>query len=307
MSENDDQVFADLQESRRRFLELVKDIRPELHRYCARMTGSVTDGEDIVQETLAKAYYELADLKELPALRGWLFRIAHNRAIDYTRRYERRMSEPLEAAADFLADDTLEPDSALARNEAVGAAFCRFLELSPMQRSCVILKDVFSYSLEEISGILELSKPAVKSALIRGRTRLREISRTSETAVTSATQSRSPSPALKRYADLFNTRNWEGVRALLVDDVRLDLVSRMKRSGRSEVGNYLSNYDRIPGWHLVPAWLDDREVLAVFANPLDRRASYFIELGAAGDRIATIRDFRYVPYVLQDATIRIAD
>src|SRR5262252_3831711 len=98
-------VVADLRVAREQFLALVADVRPELHRYCARMTGSVADGEDIVQDTLARAYYELAELKELPALRPWLFRIAHNRSLDYLRRYERRMSEPLEAAVDFAADE----------------------------------------------------------------------------------------------------------------------------------------------------------------------------------------------------------
>jgi RNA polymerase sigma-70 factor (ECF subfamily) len=41
------------------------------------MTGSIADGEDVVQDTLARAYYELSELKELPAMRSWLFRIAH--------------------------------------------------------------------------------------------------------------------------------------------------------------------------------------------------------------------------------------
>ena len=87
-------------EGRRRFLELVADLRPELHRYCARMTGSVADGEDIVQETLARAYYVLPEMETMPALRPWLFRIAHNRALDHLRRYEVRMGEPLETVQD---------------------------------------------------------------------------------------------------------------------------------------------------------------------------------------------------------------
>ena len=95
MASNED-IFSELQQGRRRFLALVDDVRPDLHRYCARMTGSITDGEDVVQDTLARAYYELAELKEMPALRPWLFRIAHNRAIDYLRSYERRMSEQLD-------------------------------------------------------------------------------------------------------------------------------------------------------------------------------------------------------------------
>jgi hypothetical protein len=58
---------------RRQFLALVDDVRPNLHRYCARMTGSITDGEDVVEDTLARAYYELFELKELPALRHGCF------------------------------------------------------------------------------------------------------------------------------------------------------------------------------------------------------------------------------------------
>ena len=82
-----------LEEGRRRFLALVADVRPGLLRYCARMTGSIADGEDVVQETLARAYYELSQLEVLPPLRPWLFRIAHHRAIDHWRREARRASE----------------------------------------------------------------------------------------------------------------------------------------------------------------------------------------------------------------------
>src|SRR5262245_54163377 len=109
-STDHDSILSRLEESRLQFLTLVNDVRPDLHRYCARMTGSVTDGEDVVQDTLARAYYELSELKELPAMRSWLFRIAHNRALDYLRRYERRMGEPLEVANDIAAGDAVEPD-----------------------------------------------------------------------------------------------------------------------------------------------------------------------------------------------------
>src|SRR5262250_2251707 len=109
-STDHDSILFQLEESRRQFLALVNDVRPDLHRYCARMTGSIADGEDVVQDTLARAYYELSELKELPAMRSWLFRIAHNRAIDYLRRYERRMTEPIDDAFD-LADDDASPES----------------------------------------------------------------------------------------------------------------------------------------------------------------------------------------------------
>src|SRR5260370_10459269 len=161
MTDRRDAILSELQESRQRFLALVAEVRTELHRYCARMTGSIADGEDVVQDTLARAYYELSEVKELPPLRPWLFRIAHNRAIDTLRRYERRMSEPLDVAWDFAADAATEPDNALARQDAVRTAVSRFLDLPPAQRSCVILKDVLEHSLEEISTMLELSTPAI--------------------------------------------------------------------------------------------------------------------------------------------------
>lgn len=298
-STDHDSILSKLEEGRRQFLALVNVVRPDLHRYCARMTGSIADGEDVVQDTLARAYYELSELKELPAMRSWLFRIAHNRALDYLRRYERRMGEPLEAAAEIAADDAVELDIALEREEAVRAAISRFLELAPAQRSCVILKDVLDYSLDEIAAMLELSLSAVKAALHRGRTRLRELPKVSG----SAAPRRATSPALARYAALFNARDWDGVRAMLVDDVKLDLVSRWKAAGRRHVSDYFTNYDRVTDWRLVPGWLDGREVLAVLRDPGAARPAYFIELTLVDGRVAAIRDFRYVPYIAQEAEI----
>ncbi|MGH8310687.1 MAG: sigma-70 family RNA polymerase sigma factor, partial [Steroidobacteraceae bacterium] len=268
----------------------------DLHRYCARMTGSIADGEDVVQDALARAYYELSELKELPVMRSWLFRIAHNRALDYLGRYERRMSEPLEVAVDIAGDD-VDPESALARNEAVDAAVSRFLELAPAQRSCVILKDVLGYSLEEIAALLGLTTPAVKAALHRGRVRLHELSASPDPLASP----RAVSPAVARYAALLNARDWDGVREMLVDDVKLDLVSRWKCAGRREVSDYFTNYDSISDWHLVPGWLDGRETLAVFRDPRNPRPDYFVELTLADGRIVAIRDFRYVPYVALEA------
>jgi RNA polymerase sigma-70 factor (ECF subfamily) len=294
-------MIAVQHESRRRFLELVAGLRPELHRYCARMTGSVADGEDIVQETLARAYYLLPEMDEVPAFRPWLFRIAHNRALDHLRRYEARMGEPLEAVQDSAADPAPDPGDAIAHQQAVQAAVSRFVELAPAQRSCVILKDVLGHSLEEIGGLLELSLPAVKAALHRGRVLLREL------AVIQPHEPPAPqtSPAVARYVALFNARDWDGVRTMLAEDVQLDLVSRAQRAGRA-VGNYLTNYDRYRDWRLAPAWLEGREVIAVFRAPGDTRPGYFIELDFEQDKIRRIRDFRYVPYVMQDAVVMLA-
>src|SRR4029450_5385570 len=94
-------------EARERFLELVSEVRPELHRYCARMTGSIFDGEDVVQDPLAKAYFALSQMEEPPPLRPWLFRIAHNTAMDFLRRYEHQNVDVVAEGPD--GTDTDEP------------------------------------------------------------------------------------------------------------------------------------------------------------------------------------------------------
>jgi RNA polymerase sigma-70 factor (ECF subfamily) len=299
-----DKDVSTFHEARGRFLELVAEIRPDLHRYCSRMTGSVSDGEDIVQESLARAYYALSEMEEMPALRPWLFQIAHNRALDFLRRYDRRASRPLDDAEDARADDGDSPEDRLARDEATRAAISRFSELAAVQRSTVILKDVLGHSVEEIAALLEISVPAVKAALHRGRERLRALAESSprETIPSEAVSS----SAVVRYVTLFNARDWPAVRAMLADDVRLDLVSRAQRSGRRDVSNYFTRYDAVDDWHLVPGWLEGREVIAVYRRREDPRPSYFVELTFRDGFIVRIEDFRYVPYILNDATIALA-
>ena len=300
MTENDPLVSA-LNDGRRRFLELVSDIRPDLHRYCARMTGSVADGEDVVQDTLARAYYALSELDQLPPLRPWLFQIAHNRALDHLRRYDRRKGQSLDGVADTIADRTVDPEEALAREQATRAAISRFSELVPVQRSCVILKDVLGHSVEEIADLVELSVPAVKAALHRGRERLRILAESSPREATAPPVATSPEVA--RYVALFNARDWEGVRAMLADEVRLDLVSRVQRSGRRDVSSYFTNYAAVQDWRLVPASLDGREVIAVFRSASDTRPGYFVELTTSDGLVTRIKDYRYVPYIAVDADL----
>ena len=89
-------------------LALAEKLRPELHRYCARLMGSVIDGEDVVQDTFARAFAALNQLEEDQPIRAWLFRIAHNRALDLLRSRAIRAAEPIEAA-DAVADPEKRP------------------------------------------------------------------------------------------------------------------------------------------------------------------------------------------------------
>jgi RNA polymerase sigma factor (sigma-70 family) len=158
---------------RAELLTLAGELRPELHRYCARLMGSVIDGEDVVQDTLARALVALEELDEMPPLRPWLFRIAHNRALDLLRGRAVRAAEPIEAAHEVADPESPDPVEILMRREAVETAVSRFAELPTAQRSVVILKDVLDQSLEEIAAMLDLTVNAVKAHLARGRARLK--------------------------------------------------------------------------------------------------------------------------------------
>src|ERR1700709_434585 len=115
--------------AREQFLTLVAGVRPELHRYCARLTGSVIEGEDIVQDTLAKAFYALSQSVDVPPLRPWLFRIAPTTALDFLKSRGRR-SVDVPAEVEELASFDDQPDPAVVR-----AALARFLTLPVTQRS----------------------------------------------------------------------------------------------------------------------------------------------------------------------------
>jgi RNA polymerase sigma-70 factor (ECF subfamily) len=291
-------TLSELEAAQRQFLGLIGDVRPELHRYCARMTGSVIDGEDVVQETLARAYYELSNLREVPALRTWLFRIAHHLAVDHLRRRQRRLREQPLDTADEVPASTDAADVVLEQAESVRDAMARFLELPPAQRGCVILKDVLGHPLEEIASTLDLTVPAVKAALHRGRARLRKLA--AETTTPPMRPMRAFDPAVMHYANLFNARDWDGVRSLLADDVKLDVVSRARHTGRAEVGQYFTNYAEAHDWHLAPAWLDRRGVLAVRR---EGGPDYVIELAVDEGRVTGIRDFNHVPYLIDEAIV----
>src|ERR1700759_3113223 len=94
--------------ARDEFLATVGGIRAELHRYCARLTGSVIDGEDIVQEALAKAVYALAAQPELPPLRPWVVCLAHNAALDHLKSHGVKLTSPVAEVIDAV-DDAQDP------------------------------------------------------------------------------------------------------------------------------------------------------------------------------------------------------
>ena len=108
---------------------------------------------------------------------------------------------------------------------------------------------------------------------------------------------------MARYVALFNQRDWDGLRALLADDVKLNQSSHPLRVGRADVGLFFTIYAKIDGVSLAPAWLEGREVIAVFEDRADPKPSYMMWLEWRDGRISFIRDYRYVRYVTADAEL----
>jgi RNA polymerase sigma-70 factor (ECF subfamily) len=284
-------------EARDQFMELVDEIRPELHRYCARMTGSVFDGEDVVQESLAKAYFALGQMVQPPNLKPWLFRIAHNAAMDFLKRYERKHVEPV---ADL--PERAEPEPAGVDPLLVEAALTVFTDLPPVQRSAVILKDVLGHSLEESAETMGTTVGAVKSALSRARA---NISRTPHATLDPEAQpiSEEQQATLRRYVDLFNDRDWDGLRALLGEESRLEVVSRVQHPRAVDAGYYdrYAAYTKTEDIRAEAGFVEGVPVIAMFHPPSRREPAYFVLLEVSAGRISLIRDFRYVPYIAKDA------
>src|ERR1041385_3783170 len=116
----------------------LSELRPKLHRYCARMTGSVIDGEDIVQEALIKAIEAFPREEAISNAEGWLIRIAHNAALDFLRRRARQAALHSDEDLAMTADPVSTADERL----AVAATLRTFMRLPAGHRSTVILRDV---------------------------------------------------------------------------------------------------------------------------------------------------------------------
>ena len=280
---------------------LLVEMRPKLHRYCARMVGSVIDGEDVLQDALIKAVESLASAGPVGNPEGWLFRIAHNTALDFLRRRNRQEALRSAEEVDMIAD---EADTVLSRQIA-SASLRTFMRLPVAQRASVILMDVLGCSLQEICEVMDFSLPAVKAALHRGRTQLRELADEPEDR---------PQPKLSdadrdrlgAYVAHFNARDFDAIRAMIADDVRLDLVNKTRMNGKAEVSKYFGNYSKVNDWHLVPGLVEGHPAILVFdPNEPGSEPKYFMLLRWSVDKVADIRDFRHAAYVIDGAEYRI--
>src|ERR1700730_11104679 len=279
------------------FEGLLAGMRPRLHRYCARMVGSAIDGEDVLQDALIKAVESHATAGGIGNPEGWRFRLAHTTALDFLRRRNRQEALRSAEEVDMIAD----PADAVLSRQIASASLRTFMRLPVAQRASVILMDVLGCSLTEICEVMDFSLPAVKAALHRGRTQLRELAAEPDDRPP-PTWSDADRKRLGVYVAHFNARDFDAIRAMIADDVRLDLVNKTRMNGKAEVSKYFGNYSKVRDWHLVPGLVEGHPAILVFdPNEPGSAPKYFMLLQWSADKVATIRDFRHAAYVIDGA------
>ncbi len=225
----------------------IEPYRRELHLHCYRLMGSLHDAEDVVQETMLRAWRHFDSFKGQGSLRTWLYTIATNACLDALKKRVPRTlptvaipeADPekpvaprsaevlwLEPFPDtWLVEVTENPEARYTRAESVSLAFLTALQLLPArQRAILILADVLDWRMSEIAHLLDLSVSAVKSALHRARVTLeknypgekREMAQVRHAdAATSA--------LLSRYVQAWETDDITGLVALLKEDAMLSM------------------------------------------------------------------------------------
>ena len=244
-----------------------------------------------VQEALFEAYRKLDQFVDRRALAPWLFRIAHNRCIDFLRR--RKVRQDAETAV-------VKPDRVMPVDPP-GHAVRRAVEylmlsLPPKERACVLLKDVFDYTLEEIAELVDSSMGGVKAALNRGRSKLATLP---EQRTPPQKKNAEMSQLLHLYVKRFNRRDWHGLRELIADDARLRVADRF--AGRLGDSPYFGNYERraVP-WQVAVGELDGGPVVIILEQGVNGwTPTSFVRLEVVDGRIERVADYSHCPWLLR--------
>ena len=225
------------------FRELIDPYRRELLAHCYRMLGSLTDAEDMLQETLLAAWRGLARFEGRSSLRSWLYRIATNTCLNAVRSHARRPpSEPtppfqppeptrrdeitwLQPYPDTLLDGTPDtapgPEARYSQAEAIELAFVVGLQrMPPRQAATVLLRDVLGFGTEEVATMLKTSQTAIKGTLQRGRAALESSRDAADHLVPGSPEERR---LARDFADAYVAADIDRVLTLLTDDAWLSM------------------------------------------------------------------------------------
>ena len=227
-----DQELTDpLKRAWHKFIERTEPLRPELHRFCRSLTGSVWDGEDLVQDTLMRTFVRCAGLTHpIENPRAFLFRIASNLWIDRLRTTHEWPTSNV--------PETIQPEVP-SFPEIRDAANHLVSNLPPMERAAILLKDVFDLSIDEVSTALETTQGAAKSALHRGRMKLKSAS--DKPAPARRSTAHVSAALLDRFVDAFNAHDIKGLTALMREDAIGEIVGLGSEFGRGNIGRESGN------------------------------------------------------------------
>jgi RNA polymerase sigma-70 factor (TIGR02960 family) len=230
------------------FGELTSPYRRELLVHCYRMLGSIDDAEDALQDALARAWRGRNTFQRAISFRAWLYRIATNACLDAIerRKRSREAEESLEVGPipdDLLDETTAGPEARYDSHESISLAFLTAIQLlPPRQRAVLILRDVLSLRAAEVAALLELSVPAVNSALHRARSTV--AGRYEPPGAAVAHRAREEPGRLHSILDRY-VRAWEaadvaGLVALLRDDAVVSMAPGLSFTGPADIGAFVA-------------------------------------------------------------------
>ncbi|MFE3254791.1 sigma-70 family RNA polymerase sigma factor [Nocardia sp. NPDC059091] len=260
--------------------------RPELLAYCYRMTGSLHDAEDLVQEILVRAWRSADSYDpQRASLRTWLYRIATNVCLTALKSAQRRalpvdLAQPnpvvgaerldpspelpwLEPFPDALLGDG-DPAAVVAARESVRLAFVAALQhLPPLQRAVLILRDVLALRAAEVAGLLDTSTAAVNSALQRAHAQLSGVQ-----AGPAELGDDEQRELLKRYVEAFEAMDIDALKRILRDDAMLQMPPFLAWfQGRDAVTAFLGRvFARGEAFRLLPTRANNRPALAAYVK-----------------------------------------
>jgi RNA polymerase sigma-70 factor (TIGR02960 family) len=305
-----DRAPPELPWSENEFAALAERHRRELHVHCYRMLGSFDDAEDVVQETVLRAWRARSTLKRSENLRAWLYKIATNNCLDAIRRRERRVDSYesiaditwLQPYPDHLLDAAVapgEPGEVLVERETIELTFLAVIQLlPPPQRATLVLREMLGWSANETAELLELSVPAVNSALQRARATLREqLPSEGRERWSSPEASEAERRALAGFIDAHQRGDTDAALALIADDVRVTMPPQgYLFDGRAAVTPLIERaHSGADGdWRLVPTAANRQPAAASYLRaPGDDafRAFKLDVLRIAGGKIAEVTTF----------------
>ena len=216
---------------RKAFSRLTEPYRRELIAYCYRLTGTLTEAEDLVQEAFLRAFRALDAFEGRASLRAWLYKIAHNLCLNHVQRRPPVWQSLDEVGEMGLRDSSPDAEEAGQERENVRLGFVALVQsLPPRQRAALVLRDVLGWSAEETARILETTVPAVKNALARARQTLARHPSGGDPAEVRDLAAADPSAqeTVAQWVDAFEKGNTERMVALLTGELAFGTVSRKR-------------------------------------------------------------------------------